>query len=317
MRISVAGGYALSSVATALLTACGGSQPPISAQGAAPQTSAIAIHAERGTSWMLPEAKSEDLLYISNEDDVDVVTYPQGTFVGTLTGFEAPQGLCSNKAGDVFVVDAGGPVLEYAHAGGSPIKKLNVGYFALSCSVDPTTGNLAVTNNYNASVLIFEKAKGSPKRYSDSQMGEGEFCGYDDKGNLFVDGYASGSSFLLVELPKGRGTFRTIKVDKSIRKPGAVQWDGKYLAIGDFGTGTLYRTTSAGKVEGTVTLDSGVYVNQFWIQDSTIIGPIPDGYSGRGKVRFWKYPAGGFPSKTLSKFLEPFGVTVSLATAGS
>jgi hypothetical protein len=37
-------------VAAALLARCGGSQPPIGAPGAMPQTSAIAVHAERGGS---------------------------------------------------------------------------------------------------------------------------------------------------------------------------------------------------------------------------------------------------------------------------
>ena len=37
-----------------LLTGCGGSQPPIGAGGAMPQTSAIATHAARGKSWMRP-----------------------------------------------------------------------------------------------------------------------------------------------------------------------------------------------------------------------------------------------------------------------
>jgi hypothetical protein len=48
---------ASASVAFALLAACGGSQLPIGAPGAMPQsqTSAIATHANRGGSWMLPE----------------------------------------------------------------------------------------------------------------------------------------------------------------------------------------------------------------------------------------------------------------------
>jgi hypothetical protein len=47
------------SATVAMLAGCGGSQPPIGAPGAIPQTSAIAAHAERGKSWMLPEASYE------------------------------------------------------------------------------------------------------------------------------------------------------------------------------------------------------------------------------------------------------------------
>jgi hypothetical protein len=39
-----------------MLAGCGGSQTPIGALGAMPQRRAIATHAERGKSWMLPEA---------------------------------------------------------------------------------------------------------------------------------------------------------------------------------------------------------------------------------------------------------------------
>ena len=39
------------SVAAAMLAGCGGSQPPIGVPGATMQTS-MAIHADRGRSWM-------------------------------------------------------------------------------------------------------------------------------------------------------------------------------------------------------------------------------------------------------------------------
>lgn len=49
---------------TALATACGGSQPPIGAPGAIPQSRAIAAQAERGGPSMVPETKGKDLPYI-------------------------------------------------------------------------------------------------------------------------------------------------------------------------------------------------------------------------------------------------------------
>ena len=42
-------------IAAALLAGCGGSQPPIGAPGAIPQSRVAASPAERGGSWMLPE----------------------------------------------------------------------------------------------------------------------------------------------------------------------------------------------------------------------------------------------------------------------
>jgi hypothetical protein len=66
-------------VAAALLAGCGGSQPPIGAPGAMPLTSALATRADRGKSWMLPEAKSESSLYISDDlrSQVYVFSYPR------------------------------------------------------------------------------------------------------------------------------------------------------------------------------------------------------------------------------------------------
>ena len=48
------------SVTFALLAGCGGSQAPIGAPGAMPQTSAAEDQVERDGSWMKPEAKGED-----------------------------------------------------------------------------------------------------------------------------------------------------------------------------------------------------------------------------------------------------------------
>src|SRR5579871_2302761 len=65
-----------SCVAAAVLTGCGGSQPPIAAMGAMPQSSAAVTQAKHRGSWMLPEAKNDDLLYVSNSYTVTAYSYP-------------------------------------------------------------------------------------------------------------------------------------------------------------------------------------------------------------------------------------------------
>ena len=106
MKISASSRSVLSScVAVTLLAGCGGSQPPIGVPGAMPQTSALATHAERGKSWMLPKAKSKELLYLSvaGGSYVYAYLYPEGNLEGTL---DTPGwGLCSDAKGDVFVTD--------------------------------------------------------------------------------------------------------------------------------------------------------------------------------------------------------------------
>ena len=134
--------FALSGcIAAALLAGCGGSQPPIGAPGAMPQTSAIATHADRGKSWMLPEAKSEDLLYVSAYSDVLVYTYPGGKQVGDLKGFTSAAGECVDSKGNVFIT-AFKPrgANEYAHGGTKRIGHFQADAIPLACAINPKSG---------------------------------------------------------------------------------------------------------------------------------------------------------------------------------
>src|ERR1700729_2223189 len=125
----------------------------------------------RGGSWMAPEAKGESLLYVSDTgmQSVDVYAYPKGKLEGTLTNFRYPAGECVDQKSDVWIADtSAGEVLEYAHAGTSPIASLTLaGQEPIDCSVDPTSGNLAVSNIVTTgggagSVSIFTKGSGAP-----------------------------------------------------------------------------------------------------------------------------------------------------------
>ena len=101
---------------------------------------------------MSPEAKrTKELLYVSNgdADEVDVYSYRSGKRVGALTGFVQPEGQCVDKRGNVWITNFGtkyqtGYAVEYAHGGSVPLKELQVYDPAIGCSVDPTSGNLAV-----------------------------------------------------------------------------------------------------------------------------------------------------------------------------
>jgi hypothetical protein len=61
---------------------------------------------------MLPEAATEDLLYVSNLQNVAVYSYPEGKRVGTLKGFYRPFGECVNSTGDVFIANQN-TIVEY------------------------------------------------------------------------------------------------------------------------------------------------------------------------------------------------------------
>ncbi len=316
--------YTLSScVAAVMLSGCGGSQPPIGAPGAMPQSRAIATRADRGGSWMLPEAKSEDLLYISNSPSpshssawVTVYSYPRGKLVGAIKGFYDPVGECVDRAGNVFIADLD-TLYEYKHGGERPIQKLTLpNYFAVDCSVDPTTDNLAVTWNQSASspnyVGVYRHASGTPTLYSVS----GAFlfyCSYDNSGNLFVDGqlgYGSQDA-VFVELPMGASKLKTITLDQSFEHVGAVQWDGKYVAVGDDVAQKIYRFAISGKngtLMGTVDLGTARGIYLCWIKGNRVVCSDSSGDA----VRYWNYPAGGPAIKSITQGVRyPYGATIS------
>jgi hypothetical protein len=304
------------------LTACGGpgdSPPVTSPAGLLPQQQAAHSHPDSGRSWMRDGAKDGALLYVSDTEtgDVYVFDYPKGTPAGTITGLADPAGECVDASGDVFVTNTGGSnVLEYAHGGTTPVATLkDDGYFPVGCSVDPKTGNLAVTNFSSTSSLagnlvVYKHAKGKPTAYSDPNMPAFLLCGYDDRGNLFADGSSSGSAFSLVELPVGKNKLVPIALDKTIGNGGAVQWDGKYLAIGDQSDNVVDRfqiTSGKGTSHGSTTLKNAVAIFQFWIQDKRIVGPD----SSAAAVDIWNYPGGGHPLKTVRGVYVPLGTAVS------
>ncbi len=317
-------------VASATLAGCGGSQPPIAALGTMPQTSALAAHAGRGKTWMLPEAKIKDLLYVADDAvGVYVFTYPQGQLVGQI-GVDSPFGICSDKAGNVFIPDSmDSKVVEYAHGGTSPIATLYPNAQPFYCSVDPASGNLATLNRDTSdrgSVSIFKGASGSPQKYFDATANLGATCSYDNQGNLYVGASTEGRQFLIAELPSGRATFKNVTVNGDFRGGNFLQWDGEYVAVTNafpkkpVTVSQVAVAGSIGSVVGaTVLRESFAYIKFFWIQGHSIITPGNGGGPQARKIGFWSYPRGGRPLQTVmlakGKNLPgiALGITVSVA----
>lgn len=72
-------------IASVVIAGCSAAQPPIGAPDAVPQSqiSASATHAKRGGSWMLREAKNENLIYLGDRSSVLVYSY-RGKQVGSI-----------------------------------------------------------------------------------------------------------------------------------------------------------------------------------------------------------------------------------------
>jgi hypothetical protein len=267
-----------------------------------------------------PNAVGRDLLYVSDvgTDDVNIYTYPEGRLEGTLSGFQRPQAMCVDKSGDVFIPDLEAfKIYEYRHGAKKPKAALrDPGEDPDDCSVDPTTGDLAVMNLSTpytgpGDVVIYSHAKGKPKRYRDPKITYYLFCGYDNQGNLFLDGMNSGQ-FQFAELPKGSQTFTNITLNESFRFGGAVQWDGHNVAVGNYESNVIYQFDidgAAGTKAGETRLRGSDYAIGFWIQGKTVIGPNDDSTN----VMYWDYPAGGAHTKRIRGLHTPWGAVVSPA----
>jgi len=318
--------------AAALLAGCGGSPPPLGEPGTMLQSRSATKDADRSGSWMLPEAKSEDLLYVSNvtQSEVYVLSYPMGKLVGTLTGFHTPVGECVDAAGDVWIANAFSPpeVIEYAHGSKTPTATLSdAGGEPVGCAVDPTTGNLGVTNA-NGGLAVYQNAQGSPTMYMDPDISTYYYCAYDYAGNLFADGYPGVG--IIVELPRGGSALETITLSKSDAVPISIQWDGSDLAIVDergapFGAIPVEHVQVSGS-EGTVVATTLLKspgdrrptsdAPQYWISHNRIVGPDRDRHGGHAlTILLWSYSRGGAPINAIYKGhtdgLE--GTVVSLA----
>ncbi|HYL26267.1 MAG TPA: hypothetical protein VEW74_00465, partial [Candidatus Nitrosotalea sp.] len=198
-----------------------------------------------------------------------------------------------------------------------PLKTLTVNYsFPSSCAMN-TSGDLAVGILYNYSksgggdVVIFKNASGSGKAYS-TPLDEEFFNGYDNKGNLFADGFTGNrTGFGLVELPKGSSKFVTITTSNTVEFPGSVQWDGTYLTVFDQIANAMYQYTVSGTkatLQHTITLSGSSDCAQTWI----VKGLVYCGDAGNDDGEVFKYPAGGSPIATLTgNFDFPLGVTAA------
>jgi hypothetical protein len=313
----------------AALIGCGGNSGP----GVVPVEPPATASGKNG-ELMPPAAKKSELLYVSAAipaiNKLYVFTYPDAAFVGTIAVPNHPLGLCTDKAGNVFVTtivtnSATSYVYEYAHGGTQPIATLTDPGEGNGCAVDPLTGNLAVANWSSGSasgdgdVAIYQNASGTPVTYATPSISAYWWCAYDDEGNLFVDGINGSHAQPMAELPKGASSFENVTLSAAIT-PSSLQWLNGNLIIADdasiSGSELLYRvkfTGTKGKVLGRTALKSRHEMNswggEFVVSGSEVAGPsYPRRY-----FSVWSYPKGGkaLHYATRGSVNEFYGVAIS------
>lgn len=312
---------AVAIVGLSLMAGCGETQS--ATLNAVPQRELTAQRA--GKSWMLPEAKGEDLIYVVGGCGGScVLSYPNGKLVGTIDGYQG-FGYSANRSdasGNVFVSNDT-EVVEFAHAETTLIATFTLpGKDAEGCSVDPTSNDLAVV--FQGEVAVFKAGSGTPSVY-DTGISP-NYCGYDAVGNLFVDGLANGAPGL-AELPSGGASFFQLSISQSVGFPGQLQWDGSYITYESGGANnknTISQLAISGSVATVVgtTPVAGIRRRalQSWIYNGTIVIPYGNHGPYAKNVGVWRYPGGGKPEKIVYNFpgfpkrtIGFFGATVSVA----
>lgn len=285
------------------------------------------------------------LLYVSNEfyGDVYVYNFDSGAEVGILSGFTGPRGQCVDKTGDVWITDSGyyyGWVVEYAHGDMRPVKRLPTFGSPNGCAIDPKTGDLAVSSAMGPSsatasgITIFKNASATYTEYTSNDCGYMGSPGYDDNGNLYVQGL-SGSYQGLCELPSGGAALVPRTTNVLGLADAGVMWDGKYLTVEAQSpenpkVTAIYRVVPSGPagvliaVGRTLLYDTacgGTEIVQPFIvgkqntpandrQGSVIVGS--DTLCGY-RLDYWRYPRGGKLLRALSDApRNPDGQSVSI-----
>jgi hypothetical protein len=303
----------------------------------------VAAHPNRGRSWIAPDALGAPrLLFISDYGASDVLIFkmPGMALKGTLTGFDFPEGECSDKAGNIWIANTGALEIQQYSRAGVLLKTLSDSYgYPASCAMDKN-GNLAVANIESTtagagSIVVYANATGSGTVYTNSAFFEYFFVGYDPNGNLFFDGTnSSRTSSYLAELPAGSSTTTLINLSGTLHFAGLIQWYGKgnYLAVGDqecngIASACVYWVTvsgSSGTITGTTNLGDFEDYQVCSLAQGVIAAngerylagadyEAPCGFTPTSTANRWKWDAGGTPTNynNSASFTEPIGAAVS------
>lgn len=277
------------------------------------------------------ERASGDLLYATTiGGNGFVFAYPRGGLVAAFNvpGATAVWGVCADPGGDVFVTAERSThmsvVYEYAHGGTAPIAMLrDDGFVAADCSSDPVSGDLAVTSyslgsSARNNVAVYAPGTSKPRRLFDAALNP-TFCGYDARGNLFVDG---NGSVQLAELAKGGRALETIALDSQLVRPGGLEWDGRDLAIEQGGFARKFSAIDRVRVAGAKgTIVRTIHLHGLANRGATFAIDGDAILSAGGQqdtdVGQWSYPAGGRARKIFRahgiRGDSVYGVAISLA----
>jgi hypothetical protein len=267
-----------------------------------------------GDSFIKHMTKTGQLAYVSDPGQIfagypgyvyiyawNIPGFTRGTFMGQLAGpLVEPTGVCVDKNQNVYVADfATSLIWKYAWNDVIPIGVLpDPGNNPLSCSVDKTTGNVAVTNlsttnNGSGSVYVYPGGSADWVPYYNigapsNVLNQMWFAGYDTNGNLFADGCTAqppsgctpGAGIEVVELPESAEKFVTLHLHgrglAQIQIPGQIQWDGKgHLDVGGGQALVYWATEIPGGLKqfGATNFAASVETRQWFVFGNNFVVP--------------------------------------------
>ena len=286
-------------------------------------------------SFMDRRAAGKPLIFVSDPADGVIDIYPQAgknqKMVGQITGLKQPQGITTDKNGDLYVANTNSSnVLVYAppYTGAPKMTIRDTGEFPADVAVS-NAGVVAITNICNApkcrlntgNVQLY--AKGSTKicaTVSDSAFNFTRvmFAEFDSKGVLYIDGMNGGyqTSFGLVTGGCNATSLTNLDYVYTVSFPGGIQIDkAGNIAFCDpinqvvdtfappvdnaFGS-ALLTTPLTGSISplGIAILASGT---NLYAADA----------GGSGVAEEYKYTAGGAAEDTISVGGQPVGIAVT------
>jgi hypothetical protein len=223
MRIWDFGRSAFGIYAAAMLAGCGGSQPPIGAPGAMPQSAVLQslnTHSNAIPAQSSAYSTSGPLVYVANFTNNDVTVYHANArnpapIATILDGLNRPGGDCLDSQGTLYVtnqpISSNGWVAEYPLGKTEPSMMITNGiYGAAFCAID-SAGNLWVTNIGGPNVTEYLRGSNTPHTVITKGLVFPVGIAIDHSGNLYVaNGYNAPQQNVEVYAPGSKSPSRTI-----------------------------------------------------------------------------------------------------------
>lgn len=190
---------------------------------------------DRSAGFADPDARITGEVIVADDDTNDVYVYAKdGKPVATITGFDEPQGMAADPAGNLYIADTrSSEILVYANDYKTKLRTLtDANEFPSDVSYDPTTGAIAVTNISKTggvapgSVSLYAKNASTPCVTVGNPFFTAVYFGaYDSHGNFYVDGLGPDKNVVVGVVAGGckATTITQLTTGNTIYFPGGVQ----------------------------------------------------------------------------------------------